>query len=127
MMLRVNGDVEDMSRPTYSNLIEGFKDEVVTISENLQALGYFKNQASLSPSEVLFLDGILTRTLPEQQWPGALSQLCKIVHKLTQGNVVILVDGYVLTHRRCIMASLARFMLRPPLISSPLQASGFFQ
>jgi hypothetical protein len=73
MTLRVNSDVEDVSRLTYSDLIEGFKDEVVMISENLQALGYFKNQASLSPSEALFLNGILTRTLPEWQWPGALS------------------------------------------------------
>ena len=83
-----------MSGLTYKDLVEGFKDEVVTISENLQALGHFKSRASLTPSEAVFLDGILTRTLPERQWPGALSRLCKIVHKLTRREVVLLVDEY---------------------------------
>ena len=83
-----------MSGTTYDDLVERFKDEVVTISENLQTLGHFKSRASLTPSEALFLDGILTRTFPMQQWPGALSKLCKIVHKLTRREVVLLVDEY---------------------------------
>jgi hypothetical protein len=119
MTLRVNHDVQDVSGPTYSDLIEGFKDEVVTISENLQALGHFNNHSSLSRSEVAFLDGVLNRTLPGRQWPGALARLCKIVQKLTRREVVLLVDEYNTPTSRAIQHGfLSEVRALPSLTSS---------
>ena len=79
---------------TYDDLVEGFKDQVVEIAEDLKDHGYFKSKLELSHTKRKFLRHLLKRKLPDRNWTRALYLLTDIVHKLAKREVIVLVDEH---------------------------------
>jgi hypothetical protein len=77
-----------------ADLLQQFKDHVMTIAQQLEALGFFQNRGKLLMDQQAFLEAVLKGTVSDSMWPTVLFALTEILHVLHQRKVIVLIDEY---------------------------------
>ena len=83
-----------MTDSTMDKLLRKFKTYVVTIAQELEDSGFFKNTQELGANSQTFLRRLLKKRLDNSEWPIVLFNLTRLFHTLFKRQVILLVDEY---------------------------------
>jgi len=77
-----------------AELLSSFQTEIIDTVLQLEDAGFFHNRSELAPNLQEFLKQIIRGTLPDQNWPTALSKLTEVLDFLHKRPVIVLMDEY---------------------------------
>ena len=75
-----------------AELLSSFQTEIIDTVLQLEDAGFFHNRSELAPNLQEFLKQIIGGTLPDQNWPTALSKLTEVLDFLHKRPVIVLMD-----------------------------------
>lgn len=78
---------------TFEDLHVAFQKRVKAVAEDLQKQGLL-SRVALDELDRTFLTQVMSRTLPADEWPEALSKLMTILHTIHNRDVIVLIDEY---------------------------------
>jgi hypothetical protein len=75
-------------------LVKRFRQLVRKVAGDVKNSGHFNNSSVLDEDDRTFIDDARKSRLDEDQLPDALYDLTRIVEKLTNRRVIVLIDEY---------------------------------